>query len=83
MTGGAGTGKSHVIKYVQAEVQRSLSPVSENPDSAVIVLVAPTGTAAYNINGKTIHSVFNIFKATNQYLCENSVNTLRNKLQDL
>lgn len=46
ISGGAGTGKSQFIKYVlQANV----------PDLAV---VAPTGLAARNANGRTIHSLF-------------------------
>jgi ATP-dependent exoDNAse (exonuclease V) alpha subunit len=46
VTGKAGTGKSFLLKYF---MQRT---------SKRIVLLAPTGIAALNINGQTIHSFF-------------------------
>lgn len=46
ISGGAGTGKSQFVKYV----------LDQNADD--ILFVAPTGIAARNINGLTIHSCF-------------------------
>lgn len=46
LTGEAGTGKSHFIRYLK-----------ENLDLNIVV-VAPTGIAAQNIGGSTIHSFF-------------------------
>lgn len=46
ISGGAGTGKSQFVKYV----------LDQNADD--ILFVAPTGIAARNINGFTIHSCF-------------------------
>ena len=83
MTGGAGTGKSHLVRCIQAEVERTLLPASENPDSPVVLQVAYTGTAAYNTNGQTIHSAFTINKGKSHYLGEDAANTLRARLQDL
>lgn len=51
LTGNAGTGKSHVVNYFK-----------ENTHKKYIVL-APTGKAAINVGGQTIHSFFRIFKA--------------------
>jgi hypothetical protein len=48
ITGKAGTGKSTFIQYLQTHTQKN------------IVLLAPTGIAALNIGGRTIHSFFNI-----------------------
>lgn len=48
ITGKAGTGKSTFIKYLKDHSKRK------------IVFVAPTGIAALNIGGKTIHSFFSI-----------------------
>lgn len=45
LNGGAGSGKSTFIKYIQKLVPNSL-------------LLAPTGIAAVNIKGRTIHSFF-------------------------
>lgn len=83
LTGGAGTGKSHTIKCIFNEIDRTLSRKSENADLPVVLLVAYTGTAAFNIGGQTIHSAFNINKNMSQQLAEESANTLRARLQDL
>ena len=48
ITGKAGTGKSTFIKYLKDHSKKK------------IVFVAPTGIAALNIGGKTIHSFFSI-----------------------
>ncbi|CAG2232842.1 unnamed protein product [Mytilus edulis] len=43
ITGGAGTGKSHLIKCIQYEATRILAQTSENPDDLTVLLTAPTG----------------------------------------
>lgn len=45
VSGAGGTGKSTFIRYIRAKVKNS-------------ILLAPTGIAAINIGGRTIHSVF-------------------------
>ncbi|VDH93803.1 Hypothetical predicted protein [Mytilus galloprovincialis] len=50
ISGGAGTGKSHLIKCIQYEATRILAKTSENPDDLTVLLTAPTGTAAFNIH---------------------------------
>ena len=51
-TGGAGTGKSHVIRAIKEHLERS---VSGGPNKHACMLKAPTGDAAFNIGGPTIH----------------------------
>lgn len=51
LTGKAGTGKSFVVK----EAINTLKQAGKN-----IVAIAPTGVAANNIGGQTIHSLFSI-----------------------
>lgn len=46
ITGKAGTGKSVLLQYIKLHTQRN------------IVVVAPTGVAALNVGGQTIHSLF-------------------------
>ena len=46
ITGGAGTGKSTLLKYIVEHTQKKC------------VVLAPTGVAAINANGQTIHSFF-------------------------
>src|SRR5690348_7105356 len=51
LTGKAGTGKSFIVK----EAIRLLQEAKKN-----IVALAPTGVAANNIGGQTIHSFFSL-----------------------
>ncbi|XP_053406580.1 uncharacterized protein LOC128559306 [Mercenaria mercenaria] len=83
LTGGAGTGKSFTIKSIYHEVNRTFTRPSGNPDLPVVLLVSYTGTAAFNINGQTIHSAFSINRGMSKVLPEDSANTLRSNLQDL
>ena len=83
LSGGAGTGKSHVVRCIKAEVEKILSPQSENPDSPVVLLVAPTGTTAFNIKGQTIHSALTVNKGKNHFLGEGNANSLRTRLRDV
>ncbi|XP_062618787.1 uncharacterized protein LOC134280394 [Saccostrea cucullata] len=86
VTGGAGTGKSHLIKCIYHETNRILSKTVENPDSATTLIAAPTGTAAFNIGGMTLHSAFGIsknIKLPYTPLGENILNTLRAKYENL
>ena len=52
VTGGAGTGKSHVIRAIKEHMERSMSGSQE---MHACMLMAPTGVAAFNIGGLTIH----------------------------
>lgn len=50
LTGGAGTGKSTFIKYLKNNLK---SEIGKN-----CVVLAPTGVAAINVGGQTIHNFF-------------------------
>ncbi|WAR30905.1 PIF1-like protein [Mya arenaria] len=49
ITGGAGTGKSHLISAIYNMINRELRKPGEDPTKPKILLMAPTGTAAFNI----------------------------------
>ena len=51
----SGVGKSHVIKLVHSDTLKllKLSGIFE-PDDVIVFLTAPTGVAAFNINGMTV-----------------------------
>ncbi|KAI8498196.1 hypothetical protein Bbelb_241400 [Branchiostoma belcheri] len=85
LTGGAGTGKSHLIKCICYEATRLLQQTQENPDSVSVLLAAPTGTAAFNIGGSTIHHAFHLMcKAKDREgLSECTVNTMRAQYESL
>ncbi|XP_026084957.1 uncharacterized protein LOC113060278 [Carassius auratus] len=65
LSGGAGCGKSHVIKCIHSEatkILRQLPRLREEGDLSVptVLLSAFTGTAAFNISGKTLHSLLKL-----------------------
>lgn len=83
VTGGAGTGKSHLIKAICYESSRLLSQLSDNPDDRSVILCASTGVAAYNIGAATIHNSFSIganVKLPYQPLSDDKINSLCSKL---
>ena len=87
LSGGAGVGKSILLKTLYQGVLKALNHRrSENPDSMKILLCAPTGKAAHNIGGSTIHSAFHI-RASQGYnfkaLDLQQLNTLRCRFHDL
>ena len=68
MHGGAGSGKSTVIKAISAmcEYWMALHNNDSDPDRPAVVKLAPTGRAASEIDGLTLHSALN-FKFGNEY----------------
>ena len=56
--GGAGCGKSTVINILKQWVHRILQRPGDNPDHPYVIVAAPTGTAAANVKGQTMHSAF-------------------------
>ena len=59
LSGAGGTGKSYVIQLIQRDMLHLLIPIKKpEPDQPLVLLTAPTGTAAFNIDGTTIHSSF-------------------------
>ena len=60
ITGGAGTGKSHLIKTIDASLNKTLNYKSQSLDKIKVLKLAPTGVAASNIGGNTIHTSLGI-----------------------
>ena len=56
--GGAGSGKSTVINVLKQWIHLILRKEGDNPDLPYVIVVAPTGTAAANVRGQTLHSAF-------------------------
>ena len=57
VSGPGGVGKSHVIRLIHSDTIKllRLSGAIE-PDDVIVLLTAPTGVAAFLINGMTLHS---------------------------
>ena len=56
--GGAGSGKSTLIKTIAQYVTYILKRDGDDPDCPYLLLSAFTGTAAANIEGQTLHTLF-------------------------
>lgn len=87
VSGPGGVGKSHIIHLIQSNTLRLLksSEVFE-PDEVIVLLTAPTGVAAYNIGGMTLHAT--LLLGRNKYskyqsLSHNRANTFGVKLSKL
>ena len=68
VTGGAGTGKSTLISYLRHSL------------NARIAVVAPTGVAALNAGGVTIHSIMGVRSQYSTYLKSLSIFFLSSSL---
>ncbi|WAR11596.1 PIF1-like protein, partial [Mya arenaria] len=94
ISGGAGTGKSHLISALYQTIELNLRKEGDTPDCPKVLLLAPTGTAAFNIQGATIHAalLFSLLQqsasrksssATTHPLSDDKRNTLRVKMSQL
>ena len=86
LSGPGGVGKSHVISLIRNDTVKLLRLSGQlEPDDVIVLLTAPTGGAAFNILGMTLHSalLFSTAKFSNQPLTHDKLNTLRSKLSNL
>ena len=60
LTGNAGCGKSFLMKVLHQSLTKILSYGNVSLDKPKVLLMAPTGVAAINIDGTTIHTALNI-----------------------
>ena len=56
--GGAGSGKSTVINVMSQYIHKILRKDGDDPDCPYVLLAAFTGSAASNISGQTLHTLF-------------------------
>ena len=87
LSGPGGVGKSHVIKLIHSDTLKllKLSGAFE-PDDVIVLLTAPTGVAAFNIDGMTLHSALLLGRSKYsgfQPLSHDRLNSLRTKLSRL
>ncbi|KAJ8050550.1 ATP-dependent DNA helicase PIF1 [Holothuria leucospilota] len=85
LSGGAGTGKSLLTKCIKTEVEKIFQTTSPSPDCLSVLVLAFTGTAAFNIHGQTIHSALSIRNFRMPYipLTQDTLNTLTIKYERL
>ena len=68
ITGGGGAGKSHLIKTIYHTVVKTYKYAPINPEKPTVLLTAPTGVAAINIDGTTINTALALPKNTGDVL---------------
>ena len=87
LSGGAGVGKSTVTNALYEALIRYLnSQLGNDPGDASVIKVAPTGKAAFNIRGNTLHSAFKIPANRGFNYCtldRDRLNTIRSQLERL
>lgn len=88
LSGGAGVGKSHAVTaLVQSAMRYFFLKPAINPDEVSVLVAAPTGKAAHNVQGMTLHCAFSL--PPNQKgesfvnLSDSRINTLRAKLRNV
>lgn len=62
ISGGASTGKSHLIKAIFHTAAKTFRHATTNPGLSTVLLMAPTGVSVININGTTVNTALAIPK---------------------
>ena len=87
LSGPGGIGRSHVIKLIHSDTLKLLKLSGRfEPDDVIVLLNAPTGVAAFNINGMTLHLALLLGRGKYdgfQPFSHDKLNTLRTKLSRL
>ena len=60
VTGGAGAGKSHLIKAIYHTVVKTFRYAPMHPEKPTLLLTAPSGVGAINVDGTTINTALAI-----------------------
>lgn len=79
ITGGAGVGKSFLIGCMIDWIRSCTAPF---PGVDPILICAPTGVSAFNINGRTLHSVFHLPVAHSGQQVHFSRNSFQNSAEN-
>ena len=59
LSGPGGPGRSHVVHLIQRDMSHFFKhTVKPDDDQPIVLITAPTGSAAFQIGGSTIHSAF-------------------------
>jgi Ni2+-binding GTPase involved in maturation of urease and hydrogenase len=80
--GTAGTGKTYLIRGIKGRLREMAGIGSKSP----VLVLAPTGVAAFNIKGTTIHSTLSIPIITNNKCLDlngERLKQLQDKFQDV
>ena len=63
LSGLGGTGQSHVLQLIQCDICYMLNhTINHDDDQPLVLVIAPTGSAAFQVGGSTIHSAFLLYE---------------------
>ncbi|GFQ71262.1 ATP-dependent DNA helicase PIF1 [Trichonephila clavata] len=71
--GAAGTGKSFLIHIIEQTLIRMFEKPDQDPSQPTVLKMAPTGKAASNIKGETLHHALGIGLSKNSCLSGSSI----------
>ena len=84
MSGFGGTGKSHVLQLIQQDVWYMLNnTINPNDDQPLVLVTAPTGSAAFQVGRSTIHSAFLLYDKSRTKPSWEKCSIMQLKLQKL
>ena len=82
--GGAGCGKSTVINILKQWCHLILQQPGDDPECPYVLVAAPTGSAASNIRGQTMHTAFGFSWGNDHFSLSDMVrDKRRNQLKNL
>ena len=83
ITGRAGVGKSLLMKTICMFLTKTFNLYSGSPDKPKVLILSPTGVAAFNINGTTINSGLSIPSYVNEYTLPGISDSEQGRLRNL
>ena len=83
ITGGAGVGKSHLMKTICMFLTKTFNLYSGSPDKPKVLILAPAGVVTININGTTINLGLSIPSYVNGYTFPKLSDFERGRLRNL
>ena len=84
LSGPGGTGKTHVLKLFQRDIYHSLCTlVNADPDQPLVLMTAPTATAAFQIGGSTIDLALLTYDSSRKKLTWEKKTIMQVKLEHL
>ena len=83
ISGGAGVGKSLLMKTICMFLTKTFNLYSGSPDKPKVLILSPTGVAAFNINGTTINSGLSIPPYVNEYTLPGISDSEQGRLRNL
>ena len=84
LSGPGGTGKSHVIQMIEHDMTNMFKhTINPGDDQPIVVITAPTGSAAFQVGGSTIHAAFLLYDKANTKVSYEKRTIMQLKLEKL